>query len=143
MKKLKKILAAVVSAALLVSALAIPTEATITTTPTTKSKSGTYKVGNRTYSYGGTLTASTTQVKAAASSGSNLTLRVEVKAYGSYLGEFTLPNSNSDAIAGKSVSALVNNRLICKDGVSRTCDISYAYGQYTIGAIDSFLLSMP
>ncbi len=141
MKKIKRILAGAVSAALLVSALAIPTEATITTTPTTKSKSGTYKLGNRTYSYGGTLTASTTQASAAASSGHSITLGVKVAACGMDDG-LVLVNQTSDAIADTRVSIYVNNIFTNLDGKKVPCDITQAQGTYRIGAIDNFSLAI-
>ena len=142
MKIFKKILAGVVSAAVIVSALAVPTAAAITAVPQTKNESGTFKVGNRTYSYGGDLVASTTNARATMSSGHSMPLYVSLEAYGFYLGTFTEPNSKSDVLSGTSVTVTADNHFIGIDGTNQIVDIAYAYGKYKIGKIDSFTLSI-
>lgn len=52
--------------------------AVLSSTPTSKSKNGSFKVGNKTVTYGATLTATETKSTLTTSAGMNLTLNAEV-----------------------------------------------------------------
>ncbi|MDE6724990.1 MAG: hypothetical protein K2J79_05225 [Ruminiclostridium sp.] len=140
MKKYKKILAGAVSAAVLVSALSVPTAAAMTAVTQTKTKSGTFMVGNKTYSYGGDLRASYTQATASVSSGFNMNLLVKVKATTNFAG---VPhyNEKSDVILDRSASVSVDN-MFNYGGTIITTDIIKAEGTYRIGTIDHFDLKI-
>ncbi|MBD5080438.1 MAG: hypothetical protein HDT44_01580 [Ruminococcaceae bacterium] len=131
MKIFKKILAGVVSAAVIASALAVPTAA-LTTTPKTESKSGQIVAGKKTIRYGGDLTATTTYARASASSSMNTNLSVKVTAYAKKSGTSVNPNIAQDVILDKSVTVSVDNMFM--DGTSKKpYDITMAIGDYGIG----------
>ena len=134
MKIFKKILAGVVSAAVIVSALAVPTAAAITDAPQTKNENGTFTLGGKTYSYGGDLVASTTYARASVSSGRNMTLLVRVTATSiKYKGD-TLTNTEVDAGPSTGFTVDVNN-VFDVGSMTITSDIKKAQGKYGIGGI--------
>ena len=115
--------------------------AAMTAATQTKTKSGTFTVGKKTYSYGGDLRASYTQATASASSGFNMNLIVRVEVTAEY-GTETLTNHASDAILSKSASVTVNNTFTTSLGYQVGPNISKAVGTYGIGAIDYFNLEI-
>lgn len=139
MKVFKKILAGTVSAAVLVSALSVPTAA-MTAATQTKTKSGKFTVGNKTYSYGGDLRASYTQATASVSSGRNMNLLVRVTA-NTIRGDLVFKNEATEAILDTSASVSVGNTFD-NNGTKFTANISEAIGIYGIGTIDHFDLKI-
>lgn len=122
MKVFKRILAGTVSAAVIVSALSVPTAAAMTAATQTKTKSGTFTVGKKTYSYGGDLRASYTQATASASSGLNMNLLVKVTA-NTIRGDLVFKNEATEAILDKSASVSVGNTFD-NNGTKFTANIS-------------------
>ncbi len=106
----------------------------LTTTPQTKNESGTFTINGKTYSYGGDLVASTTQVRGSVSSGLNTNLLVRVTAESIKYKGNTLINTKVDAITDRSLSLYVDN--IFTSGTSTiTANIKEASGNYGIGGI--------
>lgn len=133
MKIFNKILAGVVSAAVIVLALAVPTAAVLPTTPKTDSKSGRFTLGNKSYSYSGKLVASATQASATASSGKGLNLGVSLNAY-AISGGITYNNNKSDAISGTQVSVSTDNTFTVS-GKPKILNIENATAKCTISTI--------
>lgn len=132
---LKRILAGVVSAAVIVSALAVPTSAELTNTPKTVSKSGQNVVGNKTIRYSGGLTATKTYARASASCTMNVNLLVSVRVCIPFDEDSLLiVNEAKDAILDKAITVSVDN----VDKFNDTYDLTYAEGHYVIGGLESF-----
>ena len=134
MKIFKKILAGVVSAAVIVSALAVPTAA-LSSTMTHKYDSGTLTASNgKVYcSYSTDTGASETQAIATASSTRVLTWHVTIYSKGHIAGGPMAYKSNEDAISGTSISVSVNN-IVQYEGKERAMTIIGADGSYRLNA---------
>ena len=138
MKIVKKILAGVVSAAVIVSALAVPTAADLTNTPKTVTKSGQDVIGNKTIRYGGDLTATKTYARASVSCTTNASLYVCATTYVPFDEKSLLiVDEEKDAISGKSLTVTASNI-----NLNSVYDITDAEGQYRIGASISFNLEL-
>ena len=136
MKLFKRILAGVVSAAVIVSAMAVPAAA-LSSTPKTDSKSGTFKVDNKTYSYGGDLVATNSYARASASCTMNTNMGVSVTVYTRMDGKEITLKKEEDTISGMEVSVTCNNIV-----GNRPYDLTKATGKYVISAASGFDLTV-
>ena len=144
MKMFKKILAGVVSGAAVASALAAPTLATITDSPTKKHKSGKmYLPNGKLYtSYTAEIIASTIQASATLSSGRNLTLYAMIIAEGRVNGNVTFANHEEDAVSGTSVRVQVSNYFYVSGQGEKPGIITRAVGRYNINSDINFELEI-
>ena len=100
-----------------------------------ESRNGTSTVGNLTYIYGATTTASTTFASASASCNRNIRLTATIVATLSIKGDNVDENVATDIIMGTSAYASVTN---VKDRTSY--DISKATGRFTIGSLADYTI---
>lgn len=129
MKIFKKILAGVVSAAVIVSALAVPTAA-LTDSMTHKKESGTLPMPNgMNFKYSTDTAASHTEASARVACSRNATLWAKIEAHG-HVGYLSGINSKADMISGKSLSVSVNSTF--EEGEGK---IDYAIGEYDIVSV--------
>ena len=140
MKMFKKILAGVVSGAVVASALAAPMAALSDTTMSHVRKGGKMTLPNgKIYcTYSTDTAASSKEASATASSSRALTMSVTINTYGWINGKPVDGNKKGDAISGTSVSVSVDNKI----NETTTCSIYRAIGTYNIGSAESFWVSV-
>ena len=134
MKIFKKILAGVVSAAVIVSALAVPVAALTPTTDHVR-KSGKINLGKKTITYSSDTAASTTQASATLTCQHSMVLCATIETFGEAYGILIPTSPKGDAISGTSVSVTLGNVFVVEN-VTMSRNITSAVGTYTIGDIN-------
>ncbi|MDE6579325.1 MAG: hypothetical protein K2K41_02185 [Ruminiclostridium sp.] len=133
MKIIKKILAGAVSAAVLVSTLAVPTAA-LSSTMTHKFDGGTLTMLNGIrFSYSTDTAASYTYASASMSCSRSANLLATITANGIVDSDVVNPNTNRNMVSGTSASASVNN-MFDYSGVKKSGTITSAVGKYYINS---------
>ena len=134
MKIFKRILAGTVSAAMIVSALAVPATA-LSSAMTHKTDGGILTMPNGTlYTYGTDTAASYTQATATLTCGRAANLYVTITAHGHVNGEPVASNTNGNSLSGSgSIGTSIDNVFIY-DGVKTAGRIAYAVGKYYINS---------
>ena len=141
MKVFKRILAGAVSAAVLVSVLAVPTAA-LSSTMTHNKKSGKiYLPNGKLYaSYTADTAASISEASATVSSSQNLTMGATLRTVAKNSAGNYVYDSKTDGISGTSVTVHLDN-LFPSNGTYLKLDIVSAIGNYNVND-DSFDLSV-
>lgn len=140
MKVFKKFLSLIVSAAVIAASLSVPTTA-LSATTTSKSDSGSFKVGNKTVFYGATTSASYTQASANVSCGMNAHLYAKITAYAMIDNDPQKSKFKEDFIADRSLTVTVDNTFDFY-GTKRKGNITSAIGDYLINSTITMTVSV-